>query len=222
MSKYNRYAKQLDEAFKASRQEYTAAWDALQAAQKASAEAQEWRKEQYVGENDLRRQRAKSSLLEAEHAFKAAENRIWPEFNRKRQELRTALGREIKGDGRATPDAIDPNGLELLKSGILTPDDYFSLVDRYDNNPTMLRLVAKYAREAADDMTDDRAGQGALLQVAHVCKDGQSGVLRAWDELSSVADYCSGQAHGRKEDPGYVVSMGKWWEQLAGKVVENF
>lgn len=69
--------------------------------------------------------------------------RIWPEFNRRRAELRAALEHEVHSGTLASPDAVDPNGLELLKSGILSADDYYSLVDKYDDNPTMLRLVAK-------------------------------------------------------------------------------
>lgn len=143
-------------------------------------------------------------------------------MNRQRAELRAGLQKELRADGAASPDAIDGNALELLKSGIMTPDDYYALLDKYDNNPTMLRMIGKYAQDAADDMTDDRAARGALLQVSQACKDGQSSVMRTWDGLSQIVDYCSGQAHGRKGSPGYVISMGKWWEQLAGESVENF
>ena len=75
MSKYNEYAQRLDVAFKTAREEYMEAWNKLQAAQKANTDAQAWRAETYRGENDLRRQRAKAALLEAEHTFKAAESR---------------------------------------------------------------------------------------------------------------------------------------------------
>src|SRR5699024_4670640 len=66
MSQYNKYAQRLDTAFKTAREEYMEAWNQLQAAQKANTDAQAWRAETYRGENDLRRQRAKAELLEAE------------------------------------------------------------------------------------------------------------------------------------------------------------
>ena len=221
-TKYNHYARDLQAAFLAARKEYADAYEKLQKAEADRAEASLWREEKYIGENAARKARAEADYLAAKAEFDAANNRVWGELNRQRAELRAGLQKELRADGAASPDAIDGNALELLKSGIMTPDDYYALLDKYDNNPTMLRMIGKYAQDAADDMTDDRAARGALLQVSQACKDGQSSVMRTWDGLSQIVDYCSGQAHGRKGSPGYVISMGKWWEQLAGESVENF
>lgn len=212
MSKYNRFAKDLDAAFRAARQEYKDAWDKFQAAKDARKMA---------GDNEMERQRIELKYQEAELSFKEVEARTWPEFNRRRAELRAALEHEVRSGILASPDAVDPNGLELLKSGILSADDYYALVDKYDDNPTMLRLVAKYAREAADDM--EAKDRGALYQLAQVCENGQGQTLRAWDSLSHIADYCSGQAiEGRRDAPDHIVSMGKWWEQLSSETIELF
>ena len=212
MSKYNRYAKDLDAAFRAARQEYAEAWDKFQAAKNAR------------GQGDaMQRQRAELKYQQAELDFKEAEARIWPELNRRRAELRSKLERELRGDNAANPDAIDPNGMELLKSGILSADDFYSLVEKYDDNPTMLRFVARYAKEAADDMDRTQAkDRGALYQLAQVCSQGQGRTMRAWDDLSHIVDYCSGQTRNRRDTPTHTISMGKWWEQLSGEIVENF
>ena len=219
MSKYNGYARQLDAAFKKARQEYVESWEKLQAAQKLRDAAQAWHPEKQQGDLQRERQRAELYYLEAEQAFKEAERRVWAEFNRKRAELRAKLESEITENGTMNPDALDQNGLEILKMGGLTADDFYSLADRYDDNPTMLRLVAKYAKEAADDM--EGAQRGALYQLAQVCGNGQGKPRRAWDELSHVVDYCSGQVR-QGEAPQHRVNMGKWWEQLSGEAVENF
>ena len=212
MSKYNRYAKDLDAAFRAARQEYAEAWSKFQAAKDAR------------GQGDaMQRQRAELKYQQAELDFKEEETRIWPEFNRRRAELRSQLERELRGDNAANPDEIDPNGMELLKSGILSTDDFYSLVEKYDDNPTMLRFVARYAKEAAGNMDGTQANdRGALYHLAHVCRDGRTRTLRVWDELSRVADYCSGQARERRDTPTHTVSMGKRWEHLSGEIVENF
>ena len=212
MSNYNRYAKDLDAAFRAARQEYAEAWDKFQAAKNAR------------GQGDaMQRQRAELKYQQAELDFKEAEARIWPELNRRRAELRSKLERELRGDNAANPDAIDPNGMELLKSGILSADDFYSLVEKYDDNPTMLRFVARYAKEAADDMDRTQAkDRGALYQLAQVCSQGQGRTMRAWDDLSHIVDYCSGQTRNRRDTPTHTISMGKWWEQLSGEIVENF
>ena len=117
MSKHNHFAKDLDAAFKAARQEYVEAWDKLQVAKDAKRMAEG---------SDMERQRAELKCQEAELSFKEAEARIWPEFNRRRAELRAALEHEVHSGTLASPDAVDPNGLELLKSGILSADDYYS------------------------------------------------------------------------------------------------
>lgn len=214
MSKYNRYAKDLDAAFRAARQEYKDAWDKLQAAKEARS---------LSGDGSIDSQRSELKYQEAELAFKEAEARIWPDFNRRRAELRSQLERETRGNNAANPDAVDANGLELLKSGILSADDFYSLVEKYDDNPTMLRLVARYAKEAADDMDITQAkDRGALYQLYQVCSQGQGRTMRAWDDLSHIADYCSGQARARRDTPTHTISMGKWWEQLSGDTVENF
>ena len=212
MSKYNYFAKDLDAAFKVARQEYAEAWDKFQAAQNAR------------GQGDaMQRQRAELKCQQAELDFKEAEDRIWTDFNHRRAELRRNLERELRGDNAANPDAIDPNGMELLKSGILSADDFYSLVEKYDDNPTMLRFVARYAKEAADDMDRTQAkDRGALYQLAQVCSQGQGRTMRAWDDLSRIVDYCSGQTRNRRDTPTHTISMGKWWEQLSGEIVENF
>ena len=87
----------------------------------------------------------------------------------------------------------------------------------------MLRFVAKYAKEAADDMDSTQAkDRGALYQLAQVCSQGQGRTMRAWDDLSRIADYCSGQTRNRRDTPTHTISMGQWWEQLSGEAVENF
>lgn len=214
MSKFNHFAKDLDAAFNAARQEYVEAWNKLQAAKDASRTA---------SGSDMERQMAKLKYQEAELSFKEAEARIWPEFNRRRAELRASLEHDVRSGNLASPDAVDHSGLELMKSGILSADDFYSLAEKYDDNPTMLRFVAKYAKEAADDMDSTRAkDRGALYQLAQVCGQGQSRTMREWDDLSKIADYCSGQTRNRRDTPTHTISMGKWWEQLSGEIVENF
>lgn len=92
-----------------------------------------------------------------------------------------------------------------------------------DDNPVMLRFVAKYAKEAADDMDSTQAKErGALYHLAQVCSQGQGRTMRAWDDLSRIADYCSGQSRARRDTPAHTVSMGQRWEQLSGEAVNNF
>lgn len=224
MSKYNAYAQRLDAAFKQARGEYLTAWNKLQAAQKDNADAQAWRAETYRGENDLRRSRAKAALLAAEAEFKAAESRVWGEFDRQKGAIRHDLENEVRATSTVDPDAIDGNALELLKSGILTADDIFSMVDKYDDNITMLRLISKTAKELADDKNTDATTRGQLYVLCSRIRNGKNSTLRNFDTLSEISNYCSGRGGGgtQRTTPIHTVAMARKWEKLSGEAVENF
>ena len=200
------------------------AWNKLQAAQKANTDAQAWRAETYRGENDLRRQRARAQLLEAEHTFKAAESRVWAEFDRQKEAIRRDLESEVRATSTVDPDAIDTNALELLKSGILTADDIFSMVDKYDSNITMLRLISKTAKELADDKNTDTATRGQLYMLCSRIRNGRNSTMRNFDDLVEISNYCSGRGGGgtQRTTPAHTVAMAGKWEELASTAVENF
>ena len=224
MSQFNQYAQRLDAAFKTAREEYLTAWKNLQDAQKADREAQAWRAETYRGENDLRRSRAKAKLLEAEHEFRATERRVWDEFDRQKAAIRTDLEMEVRATTAANPDAVDSNAMELLKSGILGVDDYYTLVGKYDANPTMLRLIAKYAKEAADDKNGDQKTRGALYVLCQKIGNGKNSTMRGFDDLVEISNYCSGRGVNgtQRTNTAHTASMSQKWEELAGQAVENF
>ena len=224
MSKYNQYAQRLDTAFKKAREEYMEAWNKLQAAQKANTDAQAWRQEQFQGETELRRSRAKAQLLEAEHTFKAAESQVWAEFDRQKEAIRRDLESKVWASSTVDPDAIDANALELLKSGILTADDVFSLVDKYDSNITMLRLISKTAKELADDKNTDAKTRGQLYVLCSQIGNGKNSTMRNFDDLVEISNYCSGRGGGgtQRTTPAHTVAMAGKWEELASTAVENF
>lgn len=214
MSKYNSIARELDSAFKAARTEYTTAYNAVESARQAANEA---------GADALKKQIAALQLQEAEKKMRQETGRIWTEFDAKAAELRSALEKEVQTSNLADPSAIDSNAVELMKTGVLTVDDYFGFADRYDGNPTMLKLIGHYAKEAADS-ADDRKGRVALTVLAQDCAKGTGKTLKAFDELLTAANYCSGRGGNgnRRPTPGVTLSMGEWWEQLSSEIIENF
>lgn len=222
MSRYNTYARQLDAAFKTARDEYAEAYSSLEQARQADTDAKAWRPNDNEEDKRLRIATAGLELNKADAAFKLAEARIWPEFDAKCKELRRELEKDVQKNSLANPDAIDANALELLKSGALTVEDYYSLAERYDGNSTMLRVISKYALDASENAADTDAV--ALRILSDNCKAGMGTVLWAWNELEGVASYCSGRGGSSRTaiDPTHIISMGKWWEELAGQAIENF
>ena len=223
MSRYNTYARQLDTAFKTARDEYAEAYSSLEQARQADTDAKAWRPNDNEEDKRLRIATAALELNKANAAFKIAEAGIWPEFDMKCKELRKELEKDVQKNSLANPDAIDANALELLKSGALTVEDYYSFAERYESNATMLRVISKYALDASEN-ADDTKDAVALRILSDNCKNGAGAVLRAWNELEGLASYCSGRGGNRNAatSPDMVVSMGKWWEELAGQAIENF
>ena len=214
MSEFNHFAKELDAAFKAARDEYAAAYNAVEQTRKAMQDA---------GPDALKRQIATLQLQEAENSLRKETARIWTEFDAKAADLRRALEKEVQTSNLADPSAIDSNAVELMKTGVLTVDDYFSFADRYSENSTMLKLIGHFAREAAGS-ADDRKDKAALTVLAQDCAKGTGKTLKAWDSMMTAANYCSGRggSGNRRTTPGVTLSMGEWWEQLSGEIIENF
>lgn len=214
MSKYNSIARELDSAFKAARTEYTTAYNAIESARQAANEA---------GADALKKQIAALQLQEAEKKMRQETGRIWSVFDAKAVELRHTLEKELQTNSLADPTAIDSNAVELIKTGVLTVDDYFGFADRYGENPTMLKLIGHYAKKAADS-ADDRKDRAALTVLAQDCAKGTGKTLKAFDELLTAANYCSGRGGNgtRSTTPGVTISMGEKWDELTADAVRDF
>lgn len=214
MSEFNHFAKELDAAFRTARSEYAAVYNTVEQARKAMQDA---------GPDALKRQIATLQLQEAEKKMRQETARIWTEFDAKAADLRRALEKEVQASKCADPTAVDAAGVELMKSGILTADDYYSLAEKYDGNATMLRLLSKYAADAATD-ADNRKDRVALTVLSQECANGTGKTLKAWDDLMTTVNYCSGRGGNgnRRITPGVAAHMGEWWDQLSGEIIENF
>ena len=111
----------------------------------------------------------KTALAESQGDFKltvrgkdAARVKYNNEITRIRTELNSLISKtsqkfaEVREDidkfymFRATPDKLDTNALELLKSGILTDMELSGMAEKYADNATMRRMIGKYAQERAD------------------------------------------------------------------------
>lgn len=214
MSEFNHFAKELDAAFRTARSEYTAVYDELTKAKENASAA---------GLDAVKKQISTLQLQEAEKKMRQETGRIWSVFDAKAADLRRALEKEVQASKCVDPTAVDAAGVELMKSGILTADDYYSLAEKYDENVTMLRLLSKYAVDAATD-ADNRKDRAALTVLSRECANGTGKTLKAWDDLMTTVNYCSGRGGdgSRRQTPGVVAHMGEWWDQLSGEIIENF
>lgn len=103
-------------------------------------------------EQQAKASRAKANLFEAQKAVKDARQFMVTEIESIRE-----VGRELQAEINtrfcANGEQVSIGTLELLKSGILKPQEYFSLYDKaqQDGNHTMMRLIGRYAGESAKD-----------------------------------------------------------------------
>ena len=216
MSEFNIFAKRLDEAFRKSCSEYNAAFHALECAQQASRDANAWRLGDSAEEKQVRTARAALKLHDAEATFNEVSARVWDNFKATRRTIRAELEQAVRAANIANPDAIDNNALELMKSGVMTSDDYAAFVKKYGNNPTMLRLISHYSAEAAK--AQNNSGEAiALNSISDACQSWKGKALQKFDDLS---DYC-GNITGR-EEPDEVSGMIEKWDELSLNSVENF
>ena len=208
MSRFNSYAKRLNEAAKEAFEEYAKAEKVYQAAEynkrkmawNATAEDKTIAEAQLIkARNELKK--AQGAMISATGTMKGI-----------RGELAEALGRAYT----ANPEDINPNTMELLRSGILTPAEYVKLANGAisSGNNTMLRLIGsyaeKYGNENRDALTMDE--RGALYSVVSRAK-GSTGAaeLEAYDNLVYTFERCANNPH-----------MIDKWDELTQGAIEAF
>ena len=221
MSKYNTFARRLEDTFMEARRAYNEAADKVAEAEQAKAKAEAQHTETYVGECAARRARAEARLIEEKGKFDKAKKEIWAQYDRAVEALTRELSEAVRADNVADPDAIDNNALVLLQSGVMSVDDYEHFLSRFDGNSAMLKLVGKYASEAAEREKDDVSARTRLASVAFAAKDGQGATMRNWNGIVSSARIMTGQSHGNAAT-SYVQSMTSRWEDVMGDAIRGF
>lgn len=212
MSKFNNYARELNtiatEAFKS----YTEAEQRLKAATDAMS------KYNRFGGNipqglAAEHARAKADYLEAKDAYTAAKKGLSASDNEQVKTLRKNLMAAIEAENMADPAQLDTATLELLKSGILSANEYAHLMSeaKKSSNNTMVRLIGKYAGEAAERATDPMQA-ASLRGITYDSKSaGYADRVQAFDNMLDVMNRAA-------NNPAMV----SCWEELTADIVEKF
>ena len=216
MSKFNSYAKRLDEQAKAA---FKAFRDAEAAYKKAEAKAKEYPpRNGFVDANYAAKSaRAQADFLEAKQAFDAARRAFRDsdtQFNGMRRELAAAIDDAYSAD----PAQLDGNTLELLKSGILTASEYTKLLEQAKaaNNATMVRMIGKYAGDAAKARGESHGmndREATALRLAEYNSRSYTGGdrLESFDNMVNLYHRCT-------NNPAMI----DHWDELNGEIVERF
>ena len=211
MSKFNNYAKKLNEIANGTFEEYRKAEAAVK-----SAESKYKEYPRRMGADAAymaKSARAEADLAEARNAFEQVRRHLFDdkrrEINAIRAELEKALGDEYAAD----PSKVDMNTLALMNSGILTAAEYNRLIDSANaaGNHTMVRLLAQSAKDRADKVNDsDTAREYRLVAQKGKGANGRE-FLEAFDYMGDVFNRCERN-----------FSLAGKWDELTADVVENF
>lgn len=121
----------------------------------------------------------------------------------KAAQIKAQMKAELEAAAVVNPADVDANTMRLIDSGILTGADYAKLYSDAETagNVTMMRLIGKYAGDAAEIAEgDDRA---TLNNIYHSAKSvsGRDD-LTAYDHTVSALTYGIGTVEsGREENP---------------------
>ena len=211
MSRFNSYAKRMNEIANAAFAEYRE--------KEAAVKSAESRYNAHPRRNGAdpaymaRSARAEADLCEARNAFDQMRRHLFDDKRKEIAAVREELEKAVFDAFAADPKAVDMNTLALMNSGILTAAEYNRLIDASTaaGNHTMVRLLAQSAKDRADKVNDsDTAREYRLVAQKGKGANGRE-FLEAFDYMGDVFNRC---------ERNFALA-GKWGE-LTADVVENF
>ena len=211
MSKFNSYARKVNEIANAAFAEYRE--------KEAAVKSAESRYNAHPRRNGAdpaymaRSARAEADLCEARNAFDQMRRHLFDDKRKEIAAVREELEKAVFDAFAADPKAVDMNTLALMNSGILTAAEYNRLIDASTaaGNHTMVRLLAQSAKDRADKVNDsDTAREYRLVAQKGKGANGRE-FLEAFDYMGDVFNRC---------ERNFALA-GKWGE-LTADVVENF
>ena len=211
MSRFNDYAKKLNEIANATFEEYRRA--------EAAVKSAESRHNAYPRRNNAdpaymaKSARAEADLCEARNAFDQMRRHLFDDKRKEIAVVREELEKAVFDAFAADPKAVDMNTLALMNSGILTAAEYNRLIDSANaaGNHTMVRLLAQSAKDRADKVNDsDTAREYRLVAQKGKGANGRE-FLEAFDYMGDVFNRCERN-----------FSLAGKWDELTAPVVESF
>ena len=211
MSRFNSYAKRMNEIANAAFAEYRE--------KEAAVKSAESRYNAYPRRNGAdpaymaKSARAEADLAEARNAFDQMRRHLFDDKRREIAAVREELEKAVFDAFAADPKSVDSNTLALMNSGILTAAEYNRLIDASTaaGNHTMVRLLAQSAKDRADKVNDsDTAREYRLVAQKGKGANGRE-FLEAFDYMGDVFNRCERN-----------FSLAGKWGELTADVVENF
>jgi hypothetical protein len=151
MSKFRRFGIRADQIARDAFERYESAAQALRRAEDARRACPE-RVGMVDADYAAKAARAAADVSEANYRVHQARLNL-EQAEREIANIRAELAAAVASEFAANPAQVDAATMELLKSGICGPSDFASMMQeaQRNGNHTMMRLIAKYAGDAAED-----------------------------------------------------------------------
>lgn len=219
MTKFNKYAIELDKIARAAFAEYQTAQERLSRAE-TQRKQYPMRQGAVTADYTAHSARAQADYAEAVAEVERVRRKMQEgEYQQQIANLRADLAAKVRDTYSVDPAQIDEKTLALLQSGIMGVSDFERLMNQAVNegNITMLRLACKYAGDAADKRVantmygnDDISKQLRALSMTGDRYNG-SAIMEGFDSLSFIFNRCA-------SNPPMITE----WETMTAEIVERF
>ena len=220
MSKFKSYAEKVNEIAKAAFAEYRKAETEYNYAYEktrrpvphpGSVDAET------AAEEAAEAARAQARYIEAKEKYRKAKIAL---TNHKEEiaALRKDLLAEVNEYYAVDPAALDSNAIELMKAGILKPNEYTTLMNNATSsgNYTMARIIAKYAGDAmtaaSKQYGDNDPTVMELRRVAITANQNNGNAIM--EKFDVMADLYRRTA----ENPNMI----NYWDEYAAEITDSF
>ena len=160
--------------------------------------------------------RAEADYLAARDALNNMKRDLPGKARTKIAEIRREYAQEVARQFAVDPSKLDMAALELLKSGIMKPVEFSSMMQeaQRSGNTTMTRMIARYAAEAAEAAErkyGDGSPQARELRAVGYSGDAdpEAAALEVFDGVAEIFSRCIGNP-----------SMIPMWDELAAPLLE--
>ena len=212
MSRYRKFAEELDNLARAKFKAYTDAESKLRSAELQRKALPDYASQLQRVEADYEVENAKRGLETAKLALENVTDEV--------DEIRSRLADAVFEGYAADPAKVDTKTLALLESGILNVDEYKHIISqaKATNNSAMIRLAGKYAMSAASaaekEYGADHPKARELREVgllSEVIDTKGEHIMNSFDVLASTLTTTAKNA-----------AMIGDWDSLTADVIESF
>ena len=190
---YREAIEALDAAVKSARRKHKEIVGRLDAAQDKVAKCRNL--SNFDTAQRLQKETAKLELDKIKSEIRTQISTIWNDFDTKAAQIRLDLAAALESADTYHASDLDANAAALLSSGTMRPKDFQAMAAEFSENPTILALLRKAAKEAAEKMTDPKQGQdrGMLMSIANDARTDSEKLLKGYDDLTYIARMFSGR-----------------------------